>query len=276
MLVGLCVLSLPIIRQRFYNFFYRLHIPLYIAFLGLMFWHADDQMDSWAYLWATLAVWLFQVIGRLFIKWQTFHVHRRWFSGFSATLQQLPGDMIYVTLLVPSDLHWKPGQHCWLRMPHLSTLQNHPFTIANLPSQEVGDKTDTQVMEFYIRAYNGLTRDLHQSVLEYSDRSVPMHVDGPYGGLHEDLAGNYDSLVFVCGGSGVSACLPHILNELRVSRQGSAVLKSIHLVWMVRDRSHADWVSKTLSEASTVPGLLHAHLYITCLLYTSDAADEMD
>ncbi|KAJ5758451.1 ferric reductase like transmembrane component-domain-containing protein [Penicillium odoratum] len=263
MLVGLCVLSVPIIRHRFYNFFYRVHVPMYVAFLGLMFWHSGNEMDSWAYLWATLAIWLFQVSGRLFAKWQTFNVHRSWFSGFSTSLQKLPGEMVHVTLLVPIGLRWKPGQHCWLRMPHLSPLQNHPFTIANLPSQEVRTKSDIQVMEFYIRAYNGLTRNLLQSVVDYSDRSVPMHVDGPYGGLNENPPGQYESLVFVCGGSGISACMPHILYALKASHQGSGVVKSIRLVWMVQDRFHKEWITNMLKEASSLPGLLHLDVYIT-------------
>lgn len=263
MLVGLCVLSVPIIRHRFYNFFYRLHVPLYVAFLGLMFWHAGNEMDSWAYLWATLAIWLFQVCGRLSAKWQTFNVHRSWFSGFSTTLENLPGDMVHVTLLVPTDLRWTPGQHCWLRMPHLSPLQNHPFTIANLPSQKAETKSDMQIMEFYIRAYSGLTQSLLRSVEDHSDRSVPMHVDGPYGGLSESLPAQYQSLVFVCGGSGVSACLPHILHALTVSQQGSGVVRKIRLLWMVRDRSHTEWITKAFKEASVLPGLLHVDIYIT-------------
>lgn len=50
-------------------------------------------------------------------------------SGFSTNLQKLQGDIFHVTLLVPMDFHWRSGQHCWLRMPHLSPFQNHPFTM---------------------------------------------------------------------------------------------------------------------------------------------------
>ncbi|KAJ5645843.1 ferric reductase like transmembrane component-domain-containing protein [Penicillium lividum] len=205
----------------------------------------------------------FEVSGRLFAKWQTFNVHRSWFSGFPTSLQKLPGEMVLVTLFVPTNLRWKPGQHCWLRMPHLSPLQNHPFTIANLPSQDIGTGSDMQIMEFYIRAYNGLTRSLLQSVVDHSDRSVPMHVDGPYGGLNENLPGQYASLVFVCGGSGISACMPHILHALKASHQGSGVLKSIRLVWMVQDRFHKEWITNILKEASSLPGLLPLDVYIT-------------
>ncbi|KAJ5662650.1 ferric reductase like transmembrane component-domain-containing protein [Penicillium maclennaniae] len=266
MLVGLAVLSVPIIRHRFYNLFYRIHIPLYIAFLGLLFWHTGNEKDSWAYLWATLAIWLFQNCARLFTKWQTFNVHRNWFSGFSATLQSLPGDTICVTLLVPTDLKWKPGQHCWLRMPHLSALQNHPFTIANLPSGKITkDESDMQEMEFYIRAQRGLTQNLLKSVVNHSDQPVTIHVDGPYGGIVENLPSLYDSLVFVGGGSGISACIPHIMHAAEAVQEGSGVVKSIRLIWMVRHLSHTQWVSKKLKQVSMMmePDFLHIDFYIT-------------
>ncbi|KAJ5639581.1 ferric reductase like transmembrane component-domain-containing protein [Penicillium longicatenatum] len=155
------------------------------------------------------------------------------------------------------------GQHCWLRMPHLSLLQSHPFTIANLSTQELGANVDMKTMEFYIRAYSGLTRSPLKSLADYNDHFIPMHVDGPYGGLSENLPEQYESLVFVCGGSGVSVCLPHILHAFKAYERGSSLVSSIRFVWMVRHLSHAEWVAKTLKEASNLSGLLHVDIYIT-------------
>ncbi|KAJ5652254.1 ferric reductase like transmembrane component-domain-containing protein [Penicillium longicatenatum] len=118
-------------------------------------------------------------------------------------------------------------------------------------------------MEFYIRAYSGLTRGLLKSLADHNDHSIPTHGDGPHGGLSENLPEQYESLVFVCGGSGVSVCLPHILHAFKVHERGSSMVRSICLVWMVRYLSHAGWIAKTLKEASSLPGLLHVDIYIT-------------
>ncbi|KAI0179551.1 ferric reductase like transmembrane component-domain-containing protein [Hypoxylon sp. FL1284] len=271
-LVGIVVLSIPWIRHRFYNFFYRLHVPMYIVYLGLLFWHSDQEKDSWVYLWATLAIWLASCAVRLFYKWQTFSIFRDWFQGFPARLHELPGGMTKVTLLAPLDFRWKPGQHVWLRVPHLSILQNHPFTIANLPRNSSNHDThsaDAQDMVFYVRAHHGLTLDLLKSVANHDvaetrDRSVSIHVDGPYGGLVEDIPALYESQIFVAGGSGISACLPWIEHAARRISQGSSVTKSIHLVWMVRYASQTQWITEELDPLiGAHPDLIHVDFFVT-------------
>lgn len=56
LMVGLVVLSVPRIRSHFYNLFYRIHIPMYVAYLRLLFWNSADQQDSLAYFWAARVV----------------------------------------------------------------------------------------------------------------------------------------------------------------------------------------------------------------------------
>ncbi|KAI2627282.1 ferric reductase NAD binding domain-containing protein [Hypomontagnella submonticulosa] len=271
-LVGIVVLSIPWIRHRFYNLFYRLHIPMYVVYLGLLFWHSKQEKDSWVYLWATLAIWLASCLVRLFYRWQTFSIFRDWFQGFPARLEELPGGMTKVTVLAPPDFHWKPGQHCWLRVPHLSVLQNHPFTIANLPkSLAPGMKrdSDAQDMIFYVRAHHGLTLDLLKSVANHDvaddrHRLVSIHVDGPYGGLVEDVPALYESLIFVAGGSGISACLPWIQHAARRIADGSSVTKNIHLIWMVRYASQIQWITEELQPlVAAHPDLIQVDFFVT-------------
>lgn len=81
MLFGLVVLSIPYLRHRFYEAFYHLHILLAISYVGLMFWHSGNLGDSWAYLWATIAVWLASILARFFYFNQSFNVHNQWIEG---------------------------------------------------------------------------------------------------------------------------------------------------------------------------------------------------
>ncbi|KAI1205175.1 ferric reductase like transmembrane component-domain-containing protein [Annulohypoxylon truncatum] len=271
-LVGIVVLSIPWIRHRFYNFFYRLHIPMYVVYLGLLFWHSKQEKDSWVYLYATLAIWLASCLVRLFYKWQTFSIFRDWFHGLPSRVEELPGGMTKVTVLAPADFRWKPGQHCWIRIPHLSILQNHPFTIANLPKiPSAGIKRDSDVQEIilYVRAHQGLTLDLLKSVenhdiVEDRGRSVSIHVDGPYGGIVEDVPALYESLIFVAGGSGISACLPWIQYTARRVAEGSAAAKNIHLIWMVRYASQIQWITEELEPLINAhPDLIQVDFFVT-------------
>ncbi|KAI1140160.1 ferric reductase NAD binding domain-containing protein [Hypoxylon sp. FL0543] len=271
-LVGIVVLSIPWIRHRFYNVFYRLHVPMYVIYLGLLFWHSDREQDSWVYLYATLAIWLASCLARFFYKWQTFHIFRDWFHGFPARVEELPGGMTKVTVLAPPDFQWKPGQHVWLRLPHLSVLQNHPFTIANLPKIPVPTlmrDSDVQELIFYVRAHHGLTLDLLRSVenhdiAEDKGRPVSVHVDGPYGGIVEDVPALYESLIFVAGGSGISACLPWIQYAAKRVAEGSAATNNIHLVWMVRYPSQIQWITEELEPlVSAHPDLIQVDFFVT-------------
>ncbi|KAI2625676.1 ferric reductase like transmembrane component-domain-containing protein [Hypoxylon sp. NC1633] len=272
MLVGIVILSIPWIRHRFYNFFYRLHIPMYVAYLGLLFWHSKHEKDAWVYLYATLAIWLASCAVRLFYKWQTFSIFRNWFQGFPAWIRELPGGMTKVTILAPSDFRWKPGQHVWLRVPHLSVLQNHPFTIASTPrSLPKRAKSDSYANEmiFYVRAHHGLTLDLLKSVENYDivedhGRPVSLHVDGPYGGLVEDIPALYESQIFVAGGSGVAACLPWIQYSGKRITEESAMTKNIHLIWMVRYTSQIQWIKEELQPlVNAHPDLIHVDFFVT-------------
>jgi predicted ferric reductase len=285
MLVGLCVLSIPTIRHRFYNFFYRMHIPLYIAYLGTMFWHSGNQRDSWAYLWATLALSLFSMFVRLFGKWQTFHIHRDWLSGFPATLQRLPngdeeGGLVRVSVRVPAELTWKAGSHAFLRMPHLSAFQNHPFTITNMPGH-TSKEPGTHEAVFLVRAQAGLTHALLASTSANSSTSsiskeeavdhstavatATIHLDGPYGGIVEDVPALYESLVFVAGGSGIAACLPHMLAAARRIHAGNSTVSVIRLVWMVRRLEHVAWVADELATVADLVSVeaLQVDIYVT-------------
>ncbi|KAG4221137.1 hypothetical protein PC116_g30386 [Phytophthora cactorum] len=124
-------------------------------------------------------------------------------------------------------------------------------------------------MIFYVRAHHGLTLDLLKSVANQDDaenhsRSVSVHVDGPYGGLIEDVPALYESLIFVAGGSGISACLPWIQHAARRIAEGTSVTKSIHLVWMVRYASQTQWITEELEPLINAhPELIQVDFFVT-------------
>src|ERR1700760_2515173 len=86
------------------------------------------------YLWAAVAIWLIQILGRTFWKISAFRLTETWFKGCPTTVQNLGADMLKMDVLVPQNWMWSPGQHVFLRFPSIGILQNHPFTIASIPS----------------------------------------------------------------------------------------------------------------------------------------------
>ncbi|KAI1847989.1 hypothetical protein JX266_006102 [Neoarthrinium moseri] len=246
-LFGLCILSLPPIRHRFYESFYAVHILLAITYVGLLFWHAGDELDSWAYLWATVAIWLASWFARLFWFNQSLHVRGEWFKTLPATLTVLPGDLVRIEVERPRDMHFQPAQHCFLRIPTISWSDNHPFTIASAACSDAPRRGSDRML-FLVKARDGFTRKLrdHGAV----DKSVDVSVclEGPYGGLARPLlAKRYDKVLLIAGGSGISACLSW-LSQLASSAEASR-LQQVTLLWAIRDEHSIAWVSNELREA---------------------------
>ena len=68
---------------------------------------------------------------------------------------------------------------------------------------------------FYIRHRGGFTAKLHDYALTQCDLSVPILVDGPYGGINQNRFYNNDRLLVIAGGSGAGWSLPFIEQFIR-------------------------------------------------------------
>jgi hypothetical protein len=55
-------------------------------------------------------------------------------------------------------MRWKPGQHCYIAVPGISSLGNHPFTIASIPNTKYYQGNNEVV--FLIRECGGFTKML--------------------------------------------------------------------------------------------------------------------
>ncbi|KAF2403452.1 hypothetical protein EJ06DRAFT_571662 [Trichodelitschia bisporula] len=242
MLFGLCILSLPPLRNKFYESFYAVHILLAITYLGLLFWHAANVNDSWAYLWATLAVWLASWAARTFYYTRPLNIHSAWFVPSQATLVPLPGAVTRIEVWPPEDFAHSPAQHVFLRFTALAPLDNHPFTIVSAP-MDSGSQPSPLV--FLARTHAGFTARLARYALANVNgkdeaASTPVWIDGPYGGVSRSFETRYDTLVLLAGGTGISACLPWMLS----AREGR--LKRVVLVWAVRRAEALAWVTGEL------------------------------
>lgn len=122
---------------------------------------------------------------------------------------------------IPTHLTWHAGQHVFVRfysgaLGAGNVLTNHPFSICSLPSQ---DKTVPSEIVFYIRPHTGITRCLSNFSKEHPDETIPVLVEGPYGGVDKEALDGFERYLLIAGGSGGGSVLP-ILEHLtrRASR----------------------------------------------------------
>ncbi|KAF1808982.1 hypothetical protein P152DRAFT_404466 [Eremomyces bilateralis CBS 781.70] len=163
---------------------------------------------------------------------------------------------------------WSPGEHFYLTFPALSIWQAHPLTTSSLPV--LGDGRGIK-HTYIIRACKGETARLAalasplvlsvdmdhgpsdikiDATTETPTVMTPVLLCGPYGHapLGPSLASPPSSdrptnLLAVAGGTGISFCLPIVLDA--VAHQKCAM---VELVWMVRRKEDIAWVAPELRE----------------------------
>ena len=239
-----------------YETFYFSRFFLAVTSLGLCFWHFGQEGDSWAYHWATLALWLLSILGRVLYHNQSFRLDNQWLTGFSTRLRSLPDDMTRIDILVPSTLSWRPGQHCFLRFPSFSIFDNHPFTIASVPQspsrRQSKNSTELQTMSFFVHSHAGFTRKLSRYRSSNFDGSVSPWIDGPYDGVGRRIENEYDTMMPIAGGSGITSYLPWLQYISQSVKYRSGRIANVKFLWGMRDVASLGWISREVEDMSQV------------------------
>ncbi|KKK12028.1 hypothetical protein P175DRAFT_0495271 [Aspergillus ochraceoroseus IBT 24754] len=245
-LAFLCIHSLPILRHWMYELFVKVHLPVSLVFIAMLFWHTKNFLSSWSYLWATVAILVLSYAVRVvYLNW-TNPFRLSFMIGEESAVTLLPQNAIKVT--VPTQMRWKPGQYVYLRMPGIAFFQNHPFTIASLCSVDFPSSygEDYRDLALVFRPFNGFTKNVLLKSIEYGPyKTWTAFLEGPYGGMRREMAA-FDDVIFFAGGSGITAIASHLLNLIKKMREGKAVTKSVRVVWALRDPESIDWFKEEL------------------------------
>lgn len=199
----------------------------------------------------------------------------------------------FTRITIPVNFSWRPGQHCFLRFTSFGLLQAlsaHPFTICSLPSRQPGVKSE---LVFYIRHQGGFTAQIYEFAMKNPNATVPVLIDGPYGGINMQTYYQSDHILVIAGGSGVGWTLPFIEqfitcrstpadeecgraeevdsekvasdDELRHAYKLS-MPSSLRLILATRDISSRTWyvqaVNKLLAEHSVTNSLHNIHIQV--------------
>lgn len=120
----LTLMSLPFIRNRFYEFFKATHIFVAVVFVVFFFLHCDFRLSSWDYFIASGVIYFLSIIASHIRTYLMHGIH-------NATIELVPSGLVRVA--VPSIIKWTPGQHVFVRFltSDLHLLTAHPFTISS-------------------------------------------------------------------------------------------------------------------------------------------------
>jgi NAD(P)H-flavin reductase len=264
-------------RNRGYEFFKATHFFAVVVFMVTFFWHCDHTLTSWHYFVATAAVY----VPCFVYPWLRTVFEYKWSQRAEVSVEENG----FIRITIPAMFHWTPGQHCFLRSTSfgvLPALTAHPFTICSSPLTMSGEANQ---LVFYIRHQGGFTDKLYQHALSKPDGSIPVIVDGPYGGVSWLRLRNADRLLVIAGGSGAGWTLPfieHFIRSATTSNDESAPRipysnpASLRMVLATRDTQSRLWFEQAVQNIlAQHPTATSSSVQIQVYL-TGTAADQAD
>ncbi|KAJ5175339.1 Riboflavin synthase-like beta-barrel [Penicillium canariense] len=253
----LTIMSLPFIRNRFYEFFKATHMMAAVLFIVFFFLHCDFRLSSWDYFIASGVIYFLCL---LFSQVRTYLLH----GIHTASLELLPCGLVRVS--VPTVIKWAPGQHVFVRFltSDLHLLTAHPFTISSVchDPDQIGKASE---LIFYIKPRRGVTARLAALAAKQPGITKKILIDGPYGGVSTHHMSRFDTLLVIAGGSGGGFSLAMVDEALRQSgvttgedESGQESRRHLQVVFSTRNTSIADWyiheIESRLSQSTTLPG----------------------
>lgn len=232
--------------------------------------------EFWEWLWPAVAIWAFDR-GLRVIRLLYCNLHVRVTPGpllertHSMIRYDEVSDIVWLQMMPGTSIKTGPGDYFYLYQPYrLMGWESHPFTVgaltygkepaAKLPSGDVAqvpllsgqppdadtpinspenmvETSDVEQLTFWIRPYDGWTRSLREQCQRSPRKSIKTTIllEGPYG--HSFPVWNYESVLFVVGGTGIAAAVPYIQDHLRRSKAGTTRTLNMHLVWSSRQVS---------------------------------------
>lgn len=218
----IAVTSLPVVRRRMYNTFYSVH-HLFLAAVAFSVLHWGSA--AWFLLPSFVAYLASRAISQ-----------RNVFGAAPVQVLQVAmlSDNICKIVLARDDRDgdFEAGKFVYLNVPEISTLQWHPFTVAN----GSGDPTVTLV----VKALGDWTDKFVQHARECMEHRIApkMFIDGFYGASLRTAVLPYDKLVLVGGGIGVTpllALLEEIAARAQADHAGDAATLEVHFVFSFRE-----------------------------------------
>lgn len=176
-----------------------------------------------------------------------------------ALFRRLDDNTTRITIRDP-PLAWHPGQHVFVACHALAPLQQHPFTIASLPSDGR--------LDLVVRSHAGATARMFRhaclcsgslpppvqartqlppppSPAALSERPVVVLLDGPYGRLRP--LEQFDSVVLLAGSTGATFTVPLARHLMRLAALGQPVVtRRLRFVWVVKAGAQVHWFSAQL------------------------------
>ncbi|XP_075494502.1 ferric reduction oxidase 8, mitochondrial-like isoform X1 [Primulina tabacum] len=230
------ITALPQIRRKRFELFYYTH-HLYIVFIVFFLFHGGDRHFYMVFP----GVFLF-ALDKLFRILQS----RQETCILSA--QVFPCKAVELTFPKDSRLKYTPTSVLFLKIPSISKIQWHPFSVTSSSS------TDKHTISIIIRSDGEWTNSLFNKICVEADSEadqrecIPAALEGPYGPATLDFL-RYDNLLMVAGGIGITPFLSILQERASNFRNGrNEYPAKIQLIFSVKKSQDICLLNPILSQ----------------------------
>ncbi|CEJ55062.1 hypothetical protein PMG11_01339 [Penicillium brasilianum] len=231
----LTFMSIPWIRNRYYEFFKATHLFMAMVFVIFFFFHCDFRMSSWDYFIATAVLY---TLCWLYSQCKTYFEH-----GLRHKARLVPESEHTLRITIDTRMEWGPGQHVFLRFITcgVHSLTAHPFTICSVPQRDRQNQ-----LVFYVKARGGLTGRLLALARKNPNVQIPVLIDGPYGGITTGRVGEFDRNLAIGGGAGAGTTLALIEDFVRFTPIQAG--REMQVIVATRDPGMRAWYLQALED----------------------------
>merc|ERR1712228_368788 len=239
-----------IIRRRYFEWFYYVHLGGAVVMVSSVLWHSSQ---SWRYIIPPLVLYCVDRMIRMANSSRICRVRSLEVSldgnensnGIEVTkLSFCVGS--YSTKFGEAmfeKMQFKMGQYAFINISNISLYEWHPFTIASGENESESylqiQNEGAKLCESDISQNAQFTNLLYSLATNPSIDDIELHVDGPYGAPFE--YDGYERIVLIGGGIGITPC--HSIFSTLLSRSiryggkdaMGNVLPSIDLIWCAKD-----------------------------------------
>ncbi|XP_031275080.1 ferric reduction oxidase 4-like isoform X1 [Pistacia vera] len=245
--VVMWVTSMPRFRRKMFEVFFYTH-HLYIIFIIFYVLHVGS-----AYFCMILpGIFLFVVD-----RYLRFLQSRKRARLLSARL--LPCDVVELNFSKSAELYYNPTSMLFINVPSISRLQWHPFTVTSNCNMEQ-DK-----LSIVCKSEGSWTQRLYQEISSSIDR-LEVSIEGPYGPNSADFL-RHETLVMVCGGSGISPFISIIREIIFQSTKPDYQAPNVHLICAFKNFSDLSMLDLLLPISGTPAEIsklqLQIEVYVT-------------
>lgn len=152
----------------------------------------------------------------------------------------------HLRLSRPRGFRFDPGEYVEVRIPRVSFLGWHPFTISSAPE-------DKDHLGLHVRALGNWTRRLFDMIKNPPRKglSLPAALQGPYGSPSTRVFSSRHA-VLIGAGIGVTPFASILKSMAYRHRHGSPLPDKVHFFWLYRGQGSFEWFSDVLREVDAL------------------------